>query len=115
MLPCNLTGRPQKPLLLAVCLLVITWVVLPATAQDSGEDLFLHKCAVCHGKDGSGNTAKGKKLKVSEVHGNVRRDSEEKMTNIVVNGKGEDMASFKKELSKEQIQAVVKYYRSLAK
>ncbi len=115
----KLTGRTEnrreKLLPLAGCLLATLWVVSPAMAQDPGQDVYLHKCAVCHAKDGSGNTAKGKKLKVKDVHENIGKDSEEKMIDVVVEGKGEDMDSYKKELSKEQIQAVVKYYRSLAK
>ena len=115
MLLRKFAGWTGTVLPLAGCLMVATWVVLPAMAQDPGQDLFLHKCAVCHAKDGSGNTVKGKRLKVKDVHDNVGKDSEEKMIDVVVNGKGEDMDSYKKELSKEQIQSLVKYYRSLAK
>ena len=43
--------------------LLIIFLVAPVTlrAQDSAEDNYNKKCAVCHAKDGSGNTAKGKK------------------------------------------------------
>ena len=83
-------------------------------AQDSTADLYDHKCAVCHGKDGLGNTAKGKKVHVKDVHANMK-DSEADMIKAVTDGKGDDMDSYKKEFTPEQIKALVAYYRSLGK
>lgn len=93
-------------------------VITPNTkAADHGaQDLYGHKCAVCHGKDGAGSTAKGKKLKVKDVNSpEAQAVSKEKMIEIVTKGKGKDMDGYEKELSKEQIEAVVDYYRALAK
>jgi mono/diheme cytochrome c family protein len=81
-------------------------------AQDSAEDNYNKKCAVCHAKDGSGNTAKGKKVHVKDVHANMK-DSEAEMVKAVTDGKGDDMDSYKKEFTAEQIKALVAYYRSL--
>jgi mono/diheme cytochrome c family protein len=58
-------------LLIAFCLLTAA----PAVAQDKGIDgkaadgqkVFLSKCASCHGKDGSGDTPTGKRLKVPDL------------------------------------------------
>lgn len=83
-------------------------------AQDSAADLYDHKCAICHGKDGLGNTAKGKKVHVKDVHANMK-DSEADMIKAVTDGKGDDMDSYKKEFTAEQIKALVSYYRSLGK
>jgi mono/diheme cytochrome c family protein len=83
-----------------------------SAAQDSAEDIYGHKCAVCHGKDGLGNTAKGKKVHVKDVHTNMK-DSEADMIKVVTNGKGDDMDSYKTEFTPDQIKAVVDYYRSL--
>ena len=83
-------------------------------AQDSAADLYDHKCAVCHGKDGLGNTAKGKKVHVKDVHANMK-DSEADMIKAVTEGKGDDMDSYKKEFTPEQIKALVADYRSLGK
>ena len=80
-------------------------------AQDAA-DLYNHKCAVCHGKDGLGKTAKGKEVHVKDVHENMK-DSEAAMVKAVTDGKGEDMDSYKKEFSADQIKAMVDYYRSL--
>jgi len=90
-------------------------IMLPATVQaQSAEDNYNKKCAVCHGKDGLGNTAKGKKVHVKDVHANMK-DSEAEMIKAVTDGKGEDMDSYKTEFTPEQIKALVDYYRSLGK
>ena len=83
-------------------------------AQQSAEDNYNKKCAVCHGKDGLGNTAKGKKVHVKDVHQNMS-DSEAVMIKAVTDGKGDDMDSYKNEFNADQIKALVEYYRSLGK
>lgn len=94
-------------------LLTVT-LVLPSglRAQQSTEDIYNHKCAVCHGKDGLGHTLKGKKVHVKDVHANMK-DSEAAMIKVVTDGKGENMDSYKKEYTPAQIKALVDYYRSL--
>jgi mono/diheme cytochrome c family protein len=94
-------------------LLAVT-LVLPSSlgAQQSTEDIYNHKCAVCHGKDGLGHTLKGKKVHVKDVHTNMK-DSEAAMTKVVTDGKGDNMDSYKKEYTPDQIKALVEYYRSL--
>ena len=83
-----------------------------ATAQD----VYLDKCSVCHGQDGAGNTAKGRKLKVKNVRSpEVQKLSEAEMIDIVAKGKGKDMDGFEKELGKDMVKQLVEYYRSLAK
>jgi mono/diheme cytochrome c family protein len=93
-----------------ICLAVPSMLL----AQDAAADLYDHKCAVCHGKDGLGNTAKGKKVHVKDVHVNMK-DSESDMIKAVTDGKGDDMDSYKKEFTVDQIKALVAYYRSLGK
>ncbi|HEV2233882.1 MAG TPA: c-type cytochrome [Terriglobia bacterium] len=96
-------------------LLAVLLITPPTKAADqSTESLYGHKCAVCHGKDGLGNTAKGKKVHVKDVHANMK-DSEADMIKIVTKGKGKDMDGYEKEFSKEQIEALVDYYRGLGK
>lgn len=82
---------------------------------ESAEDIYGHKCAVCHGKDGAGKTAKGKKLKVVDIRETIKKYSEDEMIKFATDGKGKDMDGFKKEFSKDEIKAVVEYYRGLAK
>jgi mono/diheme cytochrome c family protein len=93
-------------------LIVCVTFSLSLWAQESAEDTYNKKCAVCHAKDGSGNTAKGKKVHVKDVHENMK-DSEAAMIKVVTDGKGDDMDSYKSEFSPDQIKALVDYYRSL--
>lgn len=79
------------------------------------KDVYLDKCALCHGKDGSGNTAKGKKLKVKDLRSpEVQKLSEAEMIDIVAKGKGKDMDGYEKELGKDMVKSLVEYYRSMA-
>ena len=89
------------------------FLALSAWAQDT-KDIYLDKCSVCHGADGAGKTAKGRKLKVKDVHEAAAKISVADMAKIVETGKG-DMDGFGKDLSKDQIKAVVDYFRGLAK
>ncbi len=107
-----LNGCRHGALLTLPCLIFFL-VYLPTTAaQQSAADNYGHKCAVCHGQDGVGNTAKGKKVHVKDVHANMK-DSEADMIKIVTDGKGEDMDSYKSEFTASQIKDLVDYYRSL--
>ena len=84
--------------------------------QASAQDVYLDKCSICHAKDGSGNTAKGRKLKVKDVRSaDVQKMSEADMIDVVAKGKGKDMDGYEKELGKDMVKNVVEYYRSLAK
>ena len=101
--------------------LTLTFAVLLLTgaaavyAQGDAKDLYLSKCAACHGADGAGKTAKGKKLKVQDVHITATKMSADDMIKIVTDGKGQDMDGFGKTLSKDQIKGLVDFYRGLAK
>jgi mono/diheme cytochrome c family protein len=87
----------------------------PLRAQPDAEDNYNKKCAVCHGKDGAGNTAKGKQLHVKDVHEYMKSSSEADMIKAVTDGKGETMDAYKDQFTADQIKAIVQYYRSLAK
>jgi mono/diheme cytochrome c family protein len=81
----------------------------------SAADIYLDKCSVCHGADGAGKTAKGKKVKVKDVRATIGTLSADQMIAIVTKGKGDDMAAFAKDFSADQIKQLVDYYRGLAK
>ena len=84
-------------------------------AQKDAKDIYLDKCASCHGPDGMAKTARGKKLKVLDAKAATAKVSAAEMEKIVAEGKGQDMDGFAKDLSKDQIKAIVDYYRSLGK
>jgi len=106
-----LMSKTKIALGLGLCLLAAA----AGWAQGDAKAVFLDKCSVCHGEDGAGKTAKGKKLKVKDVHQTSKSESEADMIKIVSDGKGKDMDSFSKDLTAAQIKGVVQYYRSLAK
>ena len=81
-------------------------------AADAGA-LWGQHCASCHGKDGSGNTAMGKKLGVKD-YSKEQGFSDAEATNIIKNGKGK-MKGYKDKLSDADVKALVAYVRSLKK
>jgi mono/diheme cytochrome c family protein len=83
-----------------------------AFAADAGT-LWAQNCASCHGKDGSGNTAMGKKLAVKDYTKN-QSFSDADAANVITNGKGK-MKAYKGKLSDADVKALVAYVRSLKK
>jgi mono/diheme cytochrome c family protein len=75
--------------------------------------IWSQQCASCHGKDGSGNTAMGKKLGVKD-YSKEQGFSDAEATNIIKNGKGK-MKAYKGKLSDADVKALVAYVRSLKK
>jgi len=86
-----------------------------AWAQGDAKDLYLNKCATCHGPDGTAKTAMGRKLKIKDVHAVVDSMNADAMIKIVTSGKGQDMDAYGKQFKPDQIKALVEYYRSLGK
>src|SRR5262249_448655 len=90
------------------------WWSTPANVQ-TGENIFRSKCAVCHGLDGAGQTANGKKLRVPDLRSDrVQHHDNDELLDIVTNGKGE-MPPFGKKYSAEKIQQVVAYVRGFGR
>lgn len=80
----------------------------------SAKSLYQSKCAVCHGNDGSANTAKGKELKVR----NLRSEEFKKMTDakameVLMKGKGK-MEGYEKTLGKQKLTELLAYCRELS-
>jgi len=84
-------------------------------APQVGENIFRAKCAVCHGTDGAGNTANGKKLKVPDLRSDkVQSLPDDELLDVITNGKG-NMPPFGKKYRSDKLQQVVSYVRSLAR
>jgi cytochrome c6 len=95
---------------------VIVAIVLASSGAAFGADaaaLWAQNCASCHGKDGSGNTAMGKKLAVKD-YTKDQGFSDAEATNVISNGKGK-MKAYKGKLSDADIKALVAYVRGLKK
>jgi cytochrome c6 len=109
----------MKNLLIKSCLLMFFLaLVLPAfsLAADTGPDLFATKCASCHAKDGSGNTAMGRNLKVRDLgSADVQKMSDKDLKEIVTKGKPPKMPAYGGKLNDTQIDDLVKFIHSLKK
>ncbi|HYP02656.1 MAG TPA: cytochrome c [Pyrinomonadaceae bacterium] len=78
--------------------------------------MFEGKCATCHGKDGRAKTFKAKFNKARDLtdaawQGEV---SDERIYNSIANGRGK-MPAFAKKFSREEIDVLARYVRSLKK
>ena len=109
-------GVMKTNTLLGLALLSALAIASAAGAQTKApQDTFLDRCSVCHGADGAGKTAKGKKLGVKDVRETVTKLTAAQMIEVVTKGKDPDMDAFGKELTPDEIKQIVDYYRSLAK
>ncbi len=91
-------------------------LALASPAPASAQDVYLDKCAVCHAKDGSGNTAKGRKVKAKDLRSaEIQKMSDAELIDAVAKGKGKDMDGFEKELGSDMVKQLVAYCRTLAK
>jgi mono/diheme cytochrome c family protein len=78
---------------------------------DNGADTFKAKCAMCHGADGAGKAAMGTTdLGAAATQGKSDAD----LAGIITSGKGK-MPKYDGKLTKDQIDEVVKYIRTLKK
>jgi mono/diheme cytochrome c family protein len=97
------------------CAVLVLAGAASAWAQGDAKDLYMSKCATCHGPDGAGKTAMGKKLKVQSAQAAVAKMGAEQMIKVVTDGKGQDMSGYGRQFSAEQIKGLVDYYRGLGK
>lgn len=95
-------------------LIVIATVTMAAAGVSFGADAgatWASKCASCHGKDGSGSTAMGKKLGVKDYTKNQSFSDAEAM-DAIKNGKGKMKGT---KMSDAEAKALVAYVRGLKK
>ena len=86
----------------------------PAAADDAAPT-YKAKCSACHGADGKGETAMGKKFGLRDLASpEVQKLSDDELNTIIADGK-DKMPSYKKSLKPEQVKELVAYIRSLAK
>ena len=97
----------------ALAFLAVTLVFSTFSMADGGADTFKAKCAMCHGADGKGDTGMGKTLKIRDLgSADVQGQSDADLTNIITNGKNK-MPKYDGKLTKDQINDLVKYIRTL--
>ena len=85
-----------------------------ALAFQSAKSIYASKCAVCHGNDGSANTAKGKELKVRNLRSEeFKKMSDAKAMEVMMKGKGK-MEGYEKTIGKEKLEQLLAYCRELS-
>jgi mono/diheme cytochrome c family protein len=103
----------SRVLMLMVGIALILGSAKFAAAQDDPAALYKSKCAACHGADGKGDTAMGKKLGIKDFHSpEVAKMSDTELFEITKKGK-DKMPAYNGKLTDDQIKALVKYIRAL--
>jgi mono/diheme cytochrome c family protein len=83
-------------------------------AKNSAASTYKTNCVSCHGPDGRGS-AVGKSLHTADFHSaQVKQQSDAQLAGVISEGRG-NMPAFGTRLSKDQIDALVKYIRTLGK
>ncbi len=95
--------------IVAALALVAAFGLGSARAEDA-KALFAQKCAMCHGPDGKGGTAMGKKLGAPNL--TTVKDSEAQIANVITNGRPPKMTPYKGKLTDAQIQELAKYVKN---
>jgi cytochrome c6 len=105
----------MKSAITVVLLLMITSAATVAAQSAGAKDLFVSKCAICHGADGSAKTSMGKNLKIRDFHSpEVQKQSDEDLKTLITKGKGK-MPAFDGKLTGEQIDLLVGHIREIGK
>ena len=105
----------MKSTMALVLLLMITFAANSAAQDAPAKNLFVSKCAICHGADGSAKTAIGKNLKIRDFHSpEVQKQSDADLKTMITKGKGK-MPAFERKLTGKQIDQLVAYIREIVK
>jgi mono/diheme cytochrome c family protein len=90
---------------------------LPAFQEPDGKALYLKNCRKCHGVKGVPSAEARRKYKEIETLADpelLAKVSDDSMVTVMTDGAGDDMKSFKKKLTPDEMLAVAKYVRTLA-
>jgi mono/diheme cytochrome c family protein len=98
----------------AVALILVSVLYVPVRADTGAENIYKAKCAACHGPDGSGDTAVGKKLGAHDFRSaEVQKMSDAELNEMLAKGKNK-MPAYEKSLKPDEIKGLVNYIRSFA-
>ena len=95
-----------------VALMLLALVPVAAGAADEPAKIYVAKCQACHGVDGKSPFPELSLIDDKWLHGSSQAD----VIKIIENGvPGKAMVAFKPQLTKQEIDALAKYVRSLSK
>jgi mono/diheme cytochrome c family protein len=111
-----MTARRVTPAVLAVLAALVVALPAPASAEDAAK-VFAKSCAPCHGKTGEPSAVFAKQGVRSFTDAAWQKAATDAQIekSIREGKKGTMMASFEKQLSAEDIKALVAYVRKLGK
>ena len=99
----------------AILMVAMVLMLAPAARASDTEDLYEKKCKMCHGADGKGDTAAGKKLATRDFHSaDVMKMTDTELTDAINNGKNK-MPAYAAKLKPEQVKGLVAYIHELQK
>ncbi|HUS19613.1 MAG TPA: cytochrome c [Terriglobales bacterium] len=102
-------------ILLAAAVVTFATAAMAQEPDPQFVTLYKTKCAVCHGVDGKGDTAAGKKLNARDFRlPEIMKAPDAELIQITTKGKNK-MPAFEKKLTDVQIKALVAYIRGLTK
>lgn len=108
-------GFPSALVMFAVGIVVIFLLAPRANSQGAGEKVYKAKCATCHAADGTGATPAGKATKARDFCSDeVKKETDEEWTAIIVKGKNK-MPAYDKKLTDAEVKDVVAFIRGLCK
>lgn len=97
------------------CFALLALASMTVFASADGGAEFKTRCAPCHGEKGAGDTKLGEHLQVPNLGSSqVQQQTDAQLTEVITKGKGK-MPGNEGKLSKDQINDLVKYIRSLKK
>jgi mono/diheme cytochrome c family protein len=99
---------------LVIFCLAIAVIALPvAAAGPDGAAIYKSKCQVCHAANGSGDTPAGKSMHVKDLRSDeVQKQTDIELTKTIAGGKGK-MPAYGKQLSNDDISALIAHIRTL--
>ncbi len=112
----------MRKLLLATIPVLALFTLSAAAQEKSGApkvsqetvSTFSSKCAMCHAKDASGNTAMGKNNNIRDLRSKeVQSLTDDQLFDVIAKGKGK-MPPYEKSLGAAKIHELINYIRELA-
>jgi cytochrome c6 len=105
-----ITNRSSRIVLALTALAALS----SSSAVAAGGETYQAKCVACHGADGGGATAMGKKFKLRDLRSaDVQKQSDADLDAVITNGKP-PMPAFGKTLDPATVTGLVAYIRSIA-
>ncbi len=106
----------KKVMVLAGLLVVASAATLRAQQPTDAAATYARTCASCHGAKGTPSPSMAQSMHVPDFASTaLASQTDDQLKNVVANGKGKLMPSYKTRLSAEQIASLVTYIRTFSK